>query len=122
MLKTLQSQLHFVRALQSVDTTGVLPLSAIREETPEALAELTIGLDTPAIKAALENEDVKGRMKRPRRRRAEIGGQGNALEGRPGVVSSDGGIEWRPVGLKSEEGANMRYFTVKTKGKNGSAE
>lgn len=121
MLRTLQSQLHFVRALQSVDTTGVPPLSAIREETPEALAELTIGLDNPAIKAALENEDTRGRMKRPRRMRTEVGGQGNAVEGKPGVVRSDGGHEWEPLGLKGE-GASMRYFTVRTKGKNGTGE
>src|SRR3954454_3409908 len=33
MLKTLHSQLHFVRDIQSVDTEGVEPLQSIRDET-----------------------------------------------------------------------------------------
>jgi Asp-tRNA(Asn)/Glu-tRNA(Gln) amidotransferase C subunit len=65
MIKTLESQLHFVREIQSVDTTGVEPLQAIREESEEAKVDLTIGLES--LKDALSRERVSGRMRRPRR-------------------------------------------------------
>lgn len=67
MLETLASQLHFVRAIQSVDTTGVEALRAIRDETAAGMREQTIGLD--ALRGSLEKEDVVGRARRPRRRR-----------------------------------------------------
>lgn len=67
MLKTLHSQLHFVKALQTVNTEGVEPLVSIRDETPEAQIENTIGLET--LKDALANEDIQGKNGRPRRRR-----------------------------------------------------
>lgn len=65
----LESQLHFVKEIQKVDTTGVEPLQAIREETEEAVAERTIGLET--LKKALAQEEFKGKMKRPKRREIE---------------------------------------------------
>lgn len=67
MLKTLHSQLHFVKAIQRVDTDGVEPLVSIRDETQEAQIENTIGLET--LKEALGNEDIQGKNRRPRRRR-----------------------------------------------------
>ncbi|ORY64367.1 uncharacterized protein BCR38DRAFT_485526 [Pseudomassariella vexata] len=97
MLSTLRSQLHFVRAIQSVDTTGVEPLRAIRDETAEGRREQTIGLDT--LKDALASEDVVGHARRPRRRR---GGKVDAAE-----------VEgWDVLG-----GAEMtagRYFVVRS--------
>ncbi|KFY16565.1 hypothetical protein V492_01240 [Pseudogymnoascus sp. VKM F-4246] len=69
MIAMLESQLHFVREIQKVDTTGVEPLQAIREETAEAIAERTIGLET--LENALSQEEFKGKMKRPRRRETE---------------------------------------------------
>ncbi|KAH7040745.1 uncharacterized protein B0I36DRAFT_14869 [Microdochium trichocladiopsis] len=68
MLKTLSSQLHFVRAIQQVDTTGVEPLRSIRDETVEGLKQQTIGLQE--LKEALSNEDIVGHGRRPRRKRA----------------------------------------------------
>ncbi|KAI9158458.1 Glutamyl-tRNA(Gln) amidotransferase subunit F [Paramyrothecium foliicola] len=65
MIATLQSQLQFVRAVQRVDTTGVEPLSAIRDETEHALRENTIGLEE--LKDALAKEVREGHYKRPRR-------------------------------------------------------
>lgn len=70
LLGTLSSQLHFVRAIQSVDTRGVEPLRAIRDETAAGMAEQTIGLDS--LRAALDKEDVVGHARRPRRRRDKI--------------------------------------------------
>jgi len=67
MLKTLQTQLHFVKEIQSVDTTGVEPLQAIRDETEQGVKENTIGL--ASLEKALADEEIKGRNRRPRRKR-----------------------------------------------------
>ncbi|KAF1940672.1 hypothetical protein EJ02DRAFT_225473 [Clathrospora elynae] len=58
MLDTLAAQLHFVGKIQDVDTTGVKPLRAIRDETTAAEKEQTITLKT--LKEALGKEDVIG--------------------------------------------------------------
>lgn len=58
MLDTLAAQLHFVGKIQEVDTTGVEPLRAIRDETAAAEEEQTITLATLA--EALEREKVVG--------------------------------------------------------------
>ncbi|KAJ4369112.1 hypothetical protein N0V83_006196 [Neocucurbitaria cava] len=58
MLDTLAAQLHFVGKIQQVDTTGVKPLRAIRDETAAAEQEQTITLGT--LKEALGNEKVVG--------------------------------------------------------------
>lgn len=77
MLQSLHTQLHFVKEIQSVDTTGVEPLVAIRDETDAAKARNTIGMKDPAIIEALKNEEMKGRNKRPRRNRdAEVDTKG----------------------------------------------
>ncbi|KAK7518548.1 DUF726 domain protein [Phyllosticta citriasiana] len=60
MLSTLRSQLHFVRAIQEVDTEGVSPLRAIRDETTPAEEELEVGLNSGAIQEALAQEKVRG--------------------------------------------------------------
>lgn len=67
MLETLASQLHFVKEIQNVDTAGVKPLRALRDETDVAEKENEITLDT--LKEALAQEDVVGQYyKRIRRR------------------------------------------------------
>jgi Asp-tRNA(Asn)/Glu-tRNA(Gln) amidotransferase C subunit len=58
MLDTLAAQLHFVGKIQEVDTTGVEPLRAIRDETAAAEEEQTISLTTLAD--ALKNEKTIG--------------------------------------------------------------
>jgi len=67
MLRDLKSQLHFVKAIQQVDTTGVEPLRTIRDETIEAETENEITLDT--MKEALANEEVVGKHHKRIRRR-----------------------------------------------------
>lgn len=67
MIETLQSQLQFVRAVQRVDTAGVEPLRAIRDETLEAVRENTITLED--VKSLLSEEEHVGHYKRPRRTR-----------------------------------------------------
>lgn len=69
MIETLHMQLHFVKQIQTVYTTGVEPLVAIRDETDAAKEETTIGLSDPAITEALKNEKIIGRNRRPRRNR-----------------------------------------------------
>src|SRR4051812_44154241 len=54
MIATLESQLHFVRAIQQVDTTGVEPLRSIRDETAAGLREASITVER--LKDALEKE------------------------------------------------------------------
>ncbi|KAI1471827.1 uncharacterized protein F4812DRAFT_415644 [Daldinia caldariorum] len=71
MLSTLTSQLHFVRAVRSVDTAGIEPLRAIRDETSLGQREQTIGLEQ--LKDALANENVVGHARRPRRRQQRQG-------------------------------------------------
>lgn len=59
MLATLADQLHFVSKMQQVDTTGVKPLRAIRDETAAAEAEQMITLET--LKDTLAKEKVIGK-------------------------------------------------------------
>jgi Asp-tRNA(Asn)/Glu-tRNA(Gln) amidotransferase C subunit len=75
MLDVLESQLHFVRAVKSVNTEGVEPLVQLRDETEEGTQDITIGPDTREIREALANEDAKGRNKRPRRRKLALNRQ-----------------------------------------------
>lgn len=97
MLKTLHSQLHFVRDIQSVDTEGIEPLVGIRDETKAGIESETISLDTPEIMKALENEVVLGRNKRPRRRRDV-------------KVDTQGVEDWDVLGTAGR--TEGRYFVV----------
>ena len=46
MIQTLESSLHFVRAIHDVNTTGVKPLQGIRDETEAAEKENEINLES----------------------------------------------------------------------------
>lgn len=70
MIADLESQLQFVRAIQEVDTEGVEPLKAIRDETKDAEREGVIGMEE--LKREFEKEEVVGR--RGRIRRSDGGG------------------------------------------------
>ncbi|KAI8720446.1 hypothetical protein NCS52_00489900 [Fusarium sp. LHS14.1] len=70
MINTLQNQLQFVRAVQRVDTSGVEPLRAIRDETDAAHSEVTIGLAD--LDEALSSEVLVGHYQRARRVRDKI--------------------------------------------------
>ncbi|KAI0900929.1 hypothetical protein F4806DRAFT_174915 [Annulohypoxylon nitens] len=108
MLSTLESQLQFVRAIREVDTTGVEPLRAIRDETAQGMREQTISLDQ--LKEALAKEDVVGHARRPRRRRVEK----NTGKGRQKVEDKTGSSveDWDVLGGASETAG--RYFVVRT--------
>ena len=62
MLKTLESQIHFVKEVQSIDTTDVIPLRRICDESAEAQEENTIHLED--LKEALAKERTVGRNRR----------------------------------------------------------
>ena len=83
MIETLQAQLRFVQAVQSVDTDGVPPLAAIRDETQAAIQENTVSLET--LKDELDKEEQRGFMRRIVRKDAAT---------RPKAVSEDG---WDPL-------------------------
>jgi Asp-tRNA(Asn)/Glu-tRNA(Gln) amidotransferase C subunit len=70
MVLTLSSQLHFVKDVQSVDTSGVEPMRAIRDETVSAENETEITLAT--LRDALAQEEIVGKYyKRIRRRQLQ---------------------------------------------------
>ncbi|KAI9773752.1 MAG: hypothetical protein M1835_006112 [Candelina submexicana] len=66
MLKTLSSQLLFVKEIQNVDTTGVIPLQSIRDETAEAESENEITMDK--LEGALAEEEAGINSKKRTRR------------------------------------------------------
>ena len=94
-MRTLEDQLHFVREVRGVDTAGVRPLQALRDETDEGIAEMTIGLET--LRVALAREEVRGRMGRPKRRTDE-------------PVDTLGAEDWDVLGCAEKKVG--RYFVV----------
>lgn len=101
MLQTLESQIHFVKEMQQVDTTGVDPLRSIRDETPSAVKETTIGLDQ--LRDAMGMERVSGRSNRIER----VHGEKNT---RPD------GDTWDGNALGSASKTKGKYFVVETAG------
>ena len=66
MIRDLQSQLKFVRAIQEVDTEGVEPLQSIRDETKDAERENEVTVAT--LQKEFDKEEVVGKRGRIRRR------------------------------------------------------
>ncbi|KAH0558437.1 hypothetical protein GP486_004906 [Trichoglossum hirsutum] len=69
MLETLDSQLHFVRQIQSLKADLVAPLKSIRDESAAADSECGIGYEE--LKGALGTEDIK-RANSPARQRSAV--------------------------------------------------
>lgn len=99
MIETLQSQLRFVRAVQRVETTGVEPLRAIRDETEQGTRENTISLDT--LKTLLDEEALVGHYKRSRRVRTKLDSEAE---------------NWDPLSTASKKAG--RFFVVQSNKKN----
>lgn len=70
LLKDLRAQVHFVKHLQSLDTSGVQPLVSIRDETDAARKEQTIGLQDLA--PWLDREEKLGKNGTVRRRKTDV--------------------------------------------------
>lgn len=99
MLKTLESQIHFVKEIQRVDTTGVEPLRSIRDESSAALKEMTIGVEQ--LKDAMSKEKVSGR----RRKIQRVQGERNDCPDGPA---------WDGNALGSASKTKGPYFVVET--------
>ncbi|TQS37805.1 hypothetical protein Golomagni_01709 [Golovinomyces magnicellulatus] len=97
--RDLQSQLKFVRHVQSIDTDGVEPLVCLRNETTEGLRDLTVTLDD--LLPALSMEYQKGKCLRPRRREEPLPREDNDWD----VFATSENV----VELNGE-----KYFTVQT--------
>lgn len=67
MISTLECQLHFVQAIQGIDTTGIEPLQSIRDETMQARKEVEVTMNT--LKGEFEKEEIVGFAKRVRRKK-----------------------------------------------------
>ncbi|KAL2406969.1 hypothetical protein ABEF95_001092 [Exophiala dermatitidis] len=70
MLRTLQQQLHFVKEIQKVDTTGVEPLVSLRDETQEARQRSEFTLES--VQDFLKMEDKVGVNGTIRRRKVPV--------------------------------------------------
>ncbi|PGH23504.1 hypothetical protein AJ80_02458 [Polytolypa hystricis UAMH7299] len=99
MLKTLESQIHFVKEIQRVDTTDVSPLRSIRDETAEAQEEGTIHLRD--LEASLGQERYVGRSRRIQRTKAE-------------KLAHPDGETWDGDALKSASKTMGRFFVVQS--------
>lgn len=98
MLNTLESQIHFVKEVQQVDTNGVEPLVAIRDETAEAIGEQMITLDT--LRPYLDKEK-------------KVGQNGTIRRQKPTEMIRDSG--WSPfeMGEGKETRKKGKFFFVK---------
>lgn len=85
-----------MRRVQEVDTAGVEPLRAVRDETFAARDEATLGLKQ--LGEALKDEIAVGHYRRPRRARKD--------------VDTRGVEDWDPLKTASETAG--RYFVVKS--------
>ncbi|KAH8705638.1 hypothetical protein BGW36DRAFT_16371 [Talaromyces proteolyticus] len=101
MLRTLESQIHFVKEIQRVNAADVTPLRAIRDESDEATKEATIGLEH--LKDALAKEHVVGRRKKIQRVAPE-----NEVR-----ADSD---QWDGNALGSATKTIGKYFVVQNRG------
>jgi Asp-tRNA(Asn)/Glu-tRNA(Gln) amidotransferase C subunit len=97
MLDTLAAQLCFVGKIQEVDTTGVTPLRAIRDETAAAEKEQTITL--ASMREALGKEKVIGRYHQ-------------RIERDSTPVDARDAEDWDVLG--SAERKSGRYFVVES--------
>lgn len=102
MLNTLESQIHFVKEVQKIDTTGVEPLVAIRDETAEAIGEQTISLET--LRPHLDKEK-------------KVGENGTIRRQKPAEMIRDSG--WNPFEMGDGKDTRKRgkFFLVKKKNK-----
>ncbi|TLD36994.1 aspartyl/glutamyl-tRNA(Asn/Gln) amidotransferase C subunit [Venturia nashicola] len=82
MLETLASQLLFVQEIQKVDTAGVEPLRALRDESLES--EKANEVTLASLKEALNQEEVVGKHhKRIRRKQDQINTADNPTGWKP---------------------------------------
>lgn len=97
MISDLQSQLHFVQAIQRVDTEGVEPLQSIRDETKDAERENAVTVES--LQDELSKEVV-------------VGKRGRIERNKDSRVNTSGVEDWDPLAHASQK--RGRYFVVNT--------
>ena len=100
MIETLVSQLHFVQTILNVDTEGVAPMAAIRDETKAAVENDTITIDT--LHKDLDREENVGVLRRIHRKGTSANATSPSLD------------EWNP--LDSAPSAQGRYISIRNGG------
>ncbi|CRK33325.1 hypothetical protein BN1723_015223 [Verticillium longisporum] len=102
LLAALHAHLRFVRDVQAVDTTGVEPLRALRDETARGRVAATVGL--AELRSALDKEVAFGHRQRPRR-----------VKGDKAAVDQDAKTAeaWNPLGTAQRTAG--KYFVVQSK-------
>lgn len=98
MLKTLESQIHFVKDIQNVDTTNVEPLVTVRDETAEQIKESTITLET--LQPYLDKEE-------------KVGNNGTIRRQKPTDMIRDSGWDPFELGDGKESRKKGKFFFVK---------
>ncbi|KAM0323050.1 hypothetical protein ACHAQA_009149 [Verticillium albo-atrum] len=101
LLAALHSHLRFVRDVQAVDTRGVEPLRALRDETTRGRAAATIGL--AELQPALDKEVHFGHRRRPRR----VKGDKTEVDQRTKTAE-----DWNP--LEPARRTAGKYFVVQS--------
>ncbi|KAI9707866.1 MAG: hypothetical protein M1820_004472 [Bogoriella megaspora] len=104
MLKTLNTQLRFVREIQKVNTSNVAPLPSLRDETAEAQKDAEIGMEE--LEEAFSNEQVIGKHYKRIRRNVD----------RP--VDTKSSEEWEVLGHTDRKVGN--FFVVENTKDQGS--
>ena len=104
--RTLEAQLDFVKAVQSVDTTDVEPLVAIRDETAAAREEAEITVDS--LQAVFDREEQVGRYKR-----IVTKSDSKQNEGAENGASPAEKLDWDPLSQAASKIG--RYIKVNTK-------
>lgn len=97
MIKDLQSQLHFVKAIQKVNTDGVEPLQSIRDETKRAERENMITVQS--LKDEFDKEVIIGR-------------RGRIVKAENSPCDTEGVVDWDPLSQAPKKLG--RYFVVET--------
>ena len=92
-----------MRAVQAVDTSGVEPLRALRDETSEAEREVERDITT-RCEEAMEKEEVLGKFYKRVRRKRDL----EAVDGERDVVQ-----DWNPV--ENAERRVGKFFVVERK-------
>lgn len=97
-METLESQIHFVKEVQKVNTNGVEPLVVIRDETAESIHEQTITIEK--LKPYLDQEERVGNNGTIRRRKST-------------EMITDSGWDPFELGDGKETRKKGKYFFVK---------
>ena len=98
MLNMLRDQVHFVKEIQKVDTTGIEPLLAIRDETSESIREQTVTLED--MQMYLDKEE-------------KVGINGTIRRRKPTEMITDSGWDPFELGEGKETRKKGKFFFVK---------